>query len=224
MAKYISLYGDDGKFSEDLTRKVIVANAKYAVDGDKGRTEKDPVFKEITEGRQSFNGYSSCGDLIQWSLRRIGLRDEKIINRTDDDGNMPWKVGVNISRLVFSTGPNFVHAGKEFNAKPGDMCLIGENGQEHVFIIAEVNGTEVVSYDYGQFFNGLHGGKKVTRHVISGPGGRIYLTGSTLPGRPWIGKLDICSLIKPYFENKTIYPAEITNDFLIDSNRINPYS
>jgi len=224
MGKYITLRDDSGKFDEKLTRKVIVANAEYAVNGNSGRTEEDPVFKEITENRQNFNGYSSCGDLIQWSLRRIGFRDEKVINRTDDSGNAPWKIGVNISRLVFSTGKSFVHAGKEFNGQPGDMLLIGENGLEHVFIISEVNGKEIVSCDYGQFFNGKHGGKNVTRHVVDGPGGRLYLAGGTLPGRPWIGKLDICSLIKPYYDNNTLVPAEITDDFEIDPGRINPYS
>lgn len=224
MGKFIGLYDDNGQFSESLTRQVIVANAKYAVDNDNGRTEKDPIFKEITENRQNFNSYSSCGDLIQWTLRRIGLKDEKIINRDDDGGSKSWQVGVNISRLVFSTGASFVHAGKDFTAQPGDMCLIGENGLEHVFIVIEVNGTDIISCDYGQFFNGLHGGKKIIRHVINGPGGRLYLAGGTLPGRPWIGKLDICSLIKPYFDNKTLYPAEITDDFPIDPNRITPYS
>src|SRR5260221_4286305 len=120
MRKLITLYGNGGTFDEDLTRKVIVANAEYAVNSNNGRTEDDPVFKEVTENRQNFNGYSSCGDLIQWTLRRIGLRDEKIINRDDDEGNAAWKIGVNISRLVFSTGNSFVHAGKEFTAQPGD--------------------------------------------------------------------------------------------------------
>ncbi len=226
MRKYITLRDENGKFDEELTRKVIVANAKYAVNGDVGRNEPDPVFKEITENRQNFKGYSSCGDLIQWSLRRLGFKDEKIINRTDDDGNVPWRVGVNISRLVFSTGKNFVRAShvEAFNGKPGDMGLIGENGLEHVFIIAEVNGTNIVSYDYGQFFNGQHGGKKVTRHIVDGPGGRLHLAGSTLPGRPWIGKLDICSLIKSYYDNNSLDAAEITDDFPIDPERINPYS
>ena len=58
---------------------------------------------EVVEGRQKWRGYSSCGDLVHWCLRRAGFRDERVLNREDDDGSIPWRVSVNVSRLVYSS-------------------------------------------------------------------------------------------------------------------------
>jgi len=223
MSKFIGLHDDHGQFDEQLLRKVIVENAKFACNGDIGRVEKDPIFEEVTEKRQTFDAYSSCGDLIHWSLRRAGLRDEKILNRTDDDGKTPWQVCVNISRL---DGPNvsFFHwkAGNPFDGQPGDMGMIGDGGETHVFIIADVTGDQVTSYDYGQFFNGKHGGKKVVRTLVP-QGGRIQLVSASKVSRPWIGHLDTAKLLKPYFDSNTIVPAEVPDDFPIDADRVIPY-
>ena len=222
MSKFISLHDAQGQFDEALLHRVIIENARFAVNGDLGRVETDPVFKQITENRQTFNAYSSCGDLIHWSLRRAGLRDEKIENRTDDDGKVPWQVSVNVSRLVYSTGSNFTHwkTGTPFDGQPGDMGMIGDGGEAHVFIIVDVSGDQVTSYDYGQFFAGKHGGKKVVRTAVP-QGGRIELIAGGI-SRPWVGRLNIGSLLKPYFDANTIAPAEVEDDFEIDSDRVIP--
>jgi hypothetical protein len=226
MSKFIGLHDDHGQFSETLLRNALRANARYACDAENGRVEKDPVFEEVTEKRQTFNGYSSCGDLIHWSLRRAGLRDEKILNRTDDDGKMGWQVAVNISRLVYGTGSAFEHwnVGTPFNGQPGDMGLIGDTSETtHVFIIEDVSGDQITSWDYGQFFNGKHGGKRVVRHLVPGANGRVQLISSTYPGRPWIGRLNMFALLKPYFDANTIVPAEVPDDFPIAEDRVIPY-
>jgi len=227
MSKFISLHDQHGQFDEQLLRRVICANAVLACNGDAGRVEKDPIFEEITEHRQTFDGYSSCGDLIHWSLRRAGLRDEKILNRTDDDGTHPWQVSVNISRLVYGTGASYEawKVGTPFNGQPGDMGLIGDTpATTHVFIITDLTPQQqLTSYDYGQFFNGKHGGKKVVRHVVPGGAGRIQVVASTYPGRPWMGRLNIAKVLKPYFDSNQLMPAEVPDDFPIDPDRVIPY-
>ena len=42
--------------------------------------------------------------------------------------------------------------------------------------------TLVTSYDYGQFFSGKHGGKRTTRRIHTGAGGRLHLYAAQLPG------------------------------------------
>jgi hypothetical protein len=200
---------------EALVRAVMVANARYACDGAAGRNQRDPVFEEVVEGRQKWRGYSSCGDLVHWCLRRAGFRDERVLNREDDDGSIPWRVSVNVSRLVYSSGHAFEwwSRGSPLGLRPGDMALIGENGQEHVFIVEEVTPDSVVSYDYGQFFNGAHGGKRVTRRLHTGPGSRLHLYGSTLPGRPFIGRLNPYELLEGPFLRNELEAAEVPDDF-----------
>jgi hypothetical protein len=194
----------------------MVENARFACNGPAGRNQGDPIFEEVVEGRQRWTGYSSCGDLVHWCLRRAGLRDERVLNREDDDGRTPWRVSVNVSRLVYATGHAFSwwRSGDPLGLQPGDMALVGENGQEHVFIVADVTDETVSSYDYGQFFAGKHGGKRTVRRQHSGAGGRLHLYASQLPGRPFIGRLDPCELLLPYFLRNELASAEVPDDFV----------
>jgi hypothetical protein len=218
MSRFIGIGArDDSRvLDEGLLRKVMVANARFACNGSAGRNQGDPVFEEVVEGRQRWTGYSSCGDLVHWCLRRAGFRDERVLNREDDDGTIPWRVAVNVSRLVYSTGQAFSwwRTGNPLGLRPGDMALVGEHGQEHVFIVAEVTGDTVTSYDYGQFFAGKHGGKRTIRHEYQGPGGRLHLYASQLPGRPFIGRLDPCERLLPYFLRGELASAEVPDDFV----------
>jgi hypothetical protein len=218
MSRFISVGArDDSRLlDEDLLRKVMVANARFACNGSAGRNQGDPVFEEVVEGRQRWTGYSSCGDLVHWCLRRAGFRDERVLNREDDDGTIPWRVAVNVSRLVYATGQAFSwwRTGNPLGLRPGDMALVGEHGQEHVFIVADVTGDTVTSYDYGQFFAGKHGGKRTIRHLHQGPGKRLHLYASQLPGRPFIGRLDPYELLLPYFLRTELASAEVPDDFV----------
>jgi hypothetical protein len=218
MSRFIQLGAvgtTEGTLDEGLVRAAMVANARFACNAGSGRNQGDPVFEEVVEGRQRWPGYSSCGDLVHWCLRRAGFRDERVLNREDDDGSVPWRVGVNVSRLVYATGHAFKWwtRGSPHGLVAGDMALIGENGMEHVFVVAEVAGDTVTSYDYGQFFNGKHGGKRVTRRVHVGPGDRVHLYGSTLPGRPLIGRLDVPELLEGPFLRRELEAAEVPDDF-----------
>src|SRR5215204_2214250 len=109
MSRFISLGArdDSAALDESLLRAAIVANARYGCNGAAGRNQGDPVFEEIVEGRQKWAGYSSCADLVHWCLRRAGFRDERVLNREDDDGAVPWRPSVNVSRLVYATGQAF---------------------------------------------------------------------------------------------------------------------
>ena len=217
MSRFISFGASENsaQLDEALLRAGMVENARFACNGPAGRNQGDPVFEEVVEGRQRWAGYSSCGDLVHWCLRRAGLRDERVLNREDDDGAIPWRVSVNVSRLVYATGQAFSwwRSGNPLGLRPGDMALIGENGQEHVFIVADVTGDTVTSYDYGQFFAGKHGGKSVVRRLHSGAGGRLHLYSSQLPGRPFIGRLDPYELLLPHFLRNELAPAEVPDDF-----------
>jgi hypothetical protein len=218
VSRYISISAveDSALLDEALLRVVMVENARFACNGSVGRNQGDAVFEEVVEGRQAWAGYSSCGDLIHWCLRRAGLRDERVLNREDDEGATPWRVSINVSRLVYATGHAFSwwRSGGALGLRPGDMALVGENGQEHVFLVADVDGDTVTSYDYGQFFAGKHGGKRVVRRLHTGPGGRLHLYATQLPGRPFIGRLDPYELLLPHFLRNELAAAEVPDDFV----------
>lgn len=217
MSRFISLgtVAPAPVLDEPLVRRVMVANARFACNDATGRNRGDPVFDEVVEGRQKWSGYSGCADLIHWALRRAGFRDEAILNREDDDGTVPWRMGVNISRLVYATGHAFEWAqpGEPHRLKPGDMAFMGEGSQAHVCIVDEASGDQMTSYDYGLFFNADHGGRRVTRHIHHGSDGRVYLFTTTLPGRPLIGHLNTFQLLEGPFLRYELEPAEVPDDF-----------
>lgn len=66
--------------------------------GENGRGERDPVYVQVTEGRDTTPGYSSCADLAHWLHYRLGMRGSWI-NRKEHKG---WKVGMNVSKLAYS--------------------------------------------------------------------------------------------------------------------------
>ncbi len=152
---------DSASFSEELARKAMVSLCAHAV-GDSGqRIEGDPVFERVTEGRtKNAPTYSACGDLPHWAWRCLGVRNEKIVNRSDDGGAIPWAMGVNISRIVYSTGSAFVPtteltAFKQAGWLGGDTLFV--TSPEHVMVAAQevrlAVGSVVVAsfYEYGQF-------------------------------------------------------------------------
>jgi hypothetical protein len=152
---------------------------------------------------------------LHWALRRAGFRDERVLNREDDDGTVPWRMGVNVARLVYRTGPAFEWwtKGQPHGLRPGDMALIGESGQEHVFIVAEAMDDTIISFDYGQFFGAKHGGRRVTRRLHVGADDRLRLFTTTLPGRPFIGRLDPFELLEGPFLRGELKAAEVPAEF-----------
>lgn len=157
-----------GRQDINIVRSAAVALARYAVDDDRGRRTGDPVHDEVTEGRRAAYerayaagaawarnmpaGYSSCGDLAHWLLDRLGCRDERVINRTDDAGQIPWRAGVNVSRLRWA--PWYVSASEHGLPEIGDVIHVmtpGVIGSDHVAVLVEQTSRDQwVTADYGQ--------------------------------------------------------------------------
>lgn len=136
----------------ELARRASVAIARFAVDADGPGYRKlgDPIFEMITEGRAHAPGYYSCGDLGAFTAFAVGCRDERIINRSTDGGDLPWAVGQNLGHLVFGSGTLFDHT-------PGDVPPLGAilyvTSPEHVCILESWQ-PEIglcTTLDYGQF-------------------------------------------------------------------------
>jgi hypothetical protein len=126
------------RFLDEATlRAAAVDAARFACNGAAGRVLGDPVFELVTEGRNRWKGYSACGDLAHYVLRELGYRDERVLNRDDDGGEVPWKVGANLSRLVFGTGDAFVWAKGTRRPKPGDILYVAP--PEHVCVLEELD-------------------------------------------------------------------------------------
>jgi len=122
-----------------------------------GRTQEQvDLFLKACEGRAKWSGkYSTCADITNAIYSLAGCRDERFINRDDDDWDgvpddkeqptqewfeepsfHPWKMGWNVT--MFQNGAKAVGAweGPSYSGKPGDAFLEGEDGAEHVgFII-----------------------------------------------------------------------------------------
>ena len=90
--------------SLSVFQQCAVALIDYACGGAAGRDKDDPVYTEVSEGRDRGANrvrYSSCADLYHWLMKRLGVQ-EKWVNRTDDAVNGPFQVGVNVSHLAWS--------------------------------------------------------------------------------------------------------------------------
>ena len=118
----------------DVWRSAAVALCEYACGYDVGRRKDDPVYVEVTEGRDGpgptqRSKYSSCGDLAHWLYKRLGIR-EPWINRTDDGVNGPWKAGENVSRLWGGACPfdRVPPAYELWMPEPGDVLLLWNTG------------------------------------------------------------------------------------------------
>jgi hypothetical protein len=137
--------------SEAVLRTTAVEIARFACDGDNGRVLGDPVFEMVTEGRAKYKGYSACGDLAHYLLAQLGVRDESLVNRDSDGGEAPWKMGVNLSRVVYQSGKAFVWAKPGIRPKPGDILYV--SSPEHVCILEHLdeNAQAISVFEYGQW-------------------------------------------------------------------------
>jgi hypothetical protein len=123
-----------------LWQMAAIELCRFACNGDSGRGKDDPVYRDVTEGRDGpgplqRREYSSCGDLPHWMLERLGIR-EKWVNR---ESLNQYHVGMNIVELGY--GCPISHAAPTAadwaGPGPGDICEIwnGAQGQDaHVFV------------------------------------------------------------------------------------------
>jgi hypothetical protein len=120
-------------------RRLAVELVEYATGGSAGRSEADPVYQAVTEGRDrgaAQKAYSSCGDLAHWLLYRLGVR-LPLVNRTEHQG---WASGRNVSRLAFAKGLAVADPKGDARYEPGDVVIVwSQNGgtDAHVMVVLE---------------------------------------------------------------------------------------
>lgn len=124
--------GDDVEF----WREAIGALAEWActrAPGNGTRDKTDPVYVEVTEGRDrkgSWQFYSSCADLGHWLAKRCGVR-EAWVNRTDDDFAGPWEPVKNVGKL----GSPATHTPVGYLPERGDILILSNfpwpRGSDH---------------------------------------------------------------------------------------------
>jgi hypothetical protein len=115
--------------SLDVFQQCAVALIEYACGGAAGRDKDDPVYSEVTEGRDRGANrarYSSCADLYHWLMKRLGVQ-EKWVNRTDDGLNGPFQVGANVSHLAWC--PIAFAPTKDWTPSPGDCVMVWDKPQ-----------------------------------------------------------------------------------------------
>jgi hypothetical protein len=141
----------------DVWRAAAVALCEYACGYEAGRRKDDPVYREVTVGRdgpgpEQRRNYSSCGDLAHWLYKRLGIREEWV-NRTDDGAFGNWKRGENISRLWGGACPfDQVPPPNSPNwmPDPGDVVLIWNTGFDaHVMVALGRDGPTLRTANYG---------------------------------------------------------------------------
>jgi hypothetical protein len=192
--------------TEDALRAEAVRLARHACNGEHGRTYGDLLFEAVTEGRQKWQGYSACGDLPMWMLRELGFRDERLLNRNDDGGVVPWQIGQNLSKLVFNPLGAFVWATGTKRPKPGDVLYVSK--PEHVCILESLNepaGT-IITLDYGQWDYKVMkpAGRRLTRRFVVS--GRTLQVGTrTLHG--WLDLARLPGLIAPEAAEPELCPT-----------------
>ena len=125
----------------DVWQSAAVALCEHACGYDMGRSKDDPVYVEVTEGRdgpgpEQRKRYSSCGDLAHWLYKRLGIR-EPWINRTDDGVFGPWHSGENVSRLWGGACPfdQVPPADGVWMPGAGDVVILWNTGRDaHVMV------------------------------------------------------------------------------------------
>ena len=181
-----------GHFIDDVQRRDnAVALALYAVNAPVGRHMGDPVHEEVTEGRYAQwrrardagqewakrMVYSSCGDLAAWMLYRLGCRDERLVNRTADEGVKDWIPGRNVSAITSHAAYRRA-TGTDAAPQPGDVMFLMLPPDGHISILCEWDEANAIAItaDYGQ----PEGARRIRK--IRKQGGRWTLDGAQIGG------------------------------------------
>lgn len=213
---------DNGKLvvNPEVLRAAACALSRFAVDAPKGRAVGDVVHEWVTEGRRKqweaahargdawAQGvpYSSCGDHAHWLLMCLGVRDERYVNRDGDGGDVPWKAGVNIARLV--SLPAYVNAKREplRAPRPGDILHVAAPDHVNVMLARDEASGEGETADYGAPYGIWRKVQFLTRGAVTMVGRRVLM-----------GWVDIEALT---FDESALVP----NDFAGGIADDNPYN
>lgn len=140
---------DAAPYVEALARRYMRAMARYWCGGVTGRSKLDPVYMQITEGRDVRAGwthYSSCGDLSQALCQHMGA-EGVWINRASYRG---WTPGKNLIDFYDAHGPaESTPVG--YLPEPGDIGFIWLTGNDaHTFVFGDVlEGGHIETFNYG---------------------------------------------------------------------------
>lgn len=143
-------------------RQYARALARWACGGKAGRGKLDPVYVDVTQGRDyraNWAHYSSCGDLLHWLAWEFGVREEWV-NRDDTASGRHWTFGTpanggrdNISTLQGRKGhpgPAIVTPGG-YLPEAGDFLLCWHDDGSGVHVRVAGNATDGVleTFDFG---------------------------------------------------------------------------
>ena len=175
--------------SPELWRTAAVALCEFACGPKDARSKDDPVYAEVTEGRdgpgpEERKRYSSCGDLAHWLYKRLGIR-EPWLNRTDDYMFGPWKPGENIIRLWGKPCPidRVPPSDSGWIPQPGDVVLIWNTGFDAHVMVA-------LGHDGGLLRTGNYGAGGMS--PLAFPGSKIASKALTFQlGKPFYGTRQI---------------------------------
>jgi len=186
--------------TEAVLRQAAVEIATFACDGDNGRVLGDPVFEMVTEGRAKYKKYSACGDLAHYVLAQLGVRDEALVNRDSEGGTVPWKVGVNLSRIVYQSGNLFIWARPNLRPKPGDILYVSP--PDHVCILESIDeaAKTITVLEYGQWDTKAQKPSAKRRVAKFSADAKSLKAGSRLL-RGWLSIARIPGLIAPTSNN-----------------------
>lgn len=140
---------DAAPYVEALARRYMRAVARFWCGGTKGRSKLDPVYVQVTEGRDVRSGwahYSSCGDLSQALCQHMGA-EGPWINRASYKG---WVPGRNLIDFYDQRGPaESTPIG--YLPEPGDIGFIWLTGNDaHTFVFGDtLDGGHVETFNYG---------------------------------------------------------------------------
>lgn len=167
--------GSEGPLSVPALRKAALGLCALYLPCFRG----DAHFREIAKDYGGIG--TTCGYLPAWMLWRLGCRDPRIVNRSEPQAGLTYRIGMNIADLV--QGGKAVGCFRLYHPggpppEPGDILYFqsatfadggGGEPKEHVAVLKAwpAGGTgDLVTYDLGHSLQPE--GSESTRHMANG--------------------------------------------------------
>jgi len=181
----------------------------YAVNGEKGRDELDPIYQQIVEERDGPTAkqrarYSSCADLAFWLYARLGCIGMPTMNRDEEPGiggESDWIVSVNLNRWCGPPiGPNkYAKKAGEYEFDTGDVIVVNNRFGGHVIVVTACESDMVFTAEYGQ------PGGKAKEHNIDNYGVGM----KNLNGNPILAHTRMIDVLEGEEKSGRLGPADV---------------